>query len=912
VKRILTLMTFILLLFIVNTVFAQEDFSLFSQSQELNVCSCSSQTNFITIQNIGDFVSIYTIQVSGSGEKFVNQLPQSFTLGPGASRTLSQVFSIPCGVTGEFFVNIKVSTTSGVAKEFTQKIIAKTCNPIQVYTKNLSQEINPCEKVKFDLILENIAPYSEVYEISAINKKEYTNSFLPIRLNPNQRATIPIEYEFSCDKHGFFELPFSIYATNTQVEVIIPFNLTIKSDYRFGVKIPDISSQCTEFKEDYKLTITNNFNKQNNYTINLKAPRFIGLDKEFLSLEVGQSESINLIVDPRKSDDLLGLYNITVIIEEQIGKTKKEIPLKISLEDCYSIGLDLKVVRSRVCGQEKKFDLNIENLGKAETVEIYFDKDYSFLSLENSVFELDEKDKEHTFIVFNPENAKPGNYKIGVIASLQTSNSSTLEKKYFDLEILPEEKCYDLDVKNYKQFVENSNSFIPIKIRNTGFYTQNIFLNLENDNFSLSENNLVLDENQEKLITVKLNNLSVGNYLVPLKIFDTQNNTICEHTVKINLREKNTLLKTYIFVLSLVFLIGIIFSIKSNKKNIKILNKLHLIKFISIILLLVVLFLTKNKLSIISIYFEYILLFLLAGISYLCAFYITKNISKKTSKIKINYKKLKKFIFILLGLILLGLFIFLIIFFPQYIDYALLALGILFLILIIIKIIKIKKLKREIGVIEKKPNVKKVKSKEKKSFLLFEKIKQNKSRILKSVLVLLLISLFLFVTYTTFDVNNKSSEKIQDSFLDQIIYEGETKKLDLTDYFSDPDNDTLYFSATSNNNLVDLEVKNDILLIKGLIEGNDTIKIIIDDLKGGLVESPDVKIQVLPKRFNFYERLILGITDTFGTINFVLALLVIFLVGIVIIKFNKKQENKSKVIVVKKTVKKQNKSKKRK
>lgn len=922
-KILFSLLLLFVLLF--NFVSAQEDFQIFSQSKDLTVCSCSNQINLLTIQNTGDFVSIYTLEVSGTGAKYVNQLPYSFTLGPGDKNTLSQVFSVPCETEGNFPVNIRVATTSGIIKEFTQDLNVKTCNPIKVYVKNISQTIEPCQNANFELILENIAPYTEIYELTSLKYSEYSTNFLPITLKPGQKSKIPLEYDFTCDKHGVYNLPFSIFAQNTKVQVVIPFNLTINSDYKYEIKINDPSTQCTEFKEEYNLEITNNFNKANNFTIDLTGPRFIGTNTDFVSLNPGESETVKLIIDPRKSDNLLGQHNVSIKVQDSLGKTKKEFDVSVDLEDCYAIDLDLKVLNARACGKDKKYDLNIHNIGKAENINVYFDKEYDFLSFEKSSFDLEENQKEHTFVVLDSDKAKPGKYKIGIIATLENNKTSTLKTQYFNLEIVEPESCYDIDVTAFKKYIESNEDRIPLKIKNVGFYNQDIKLELDNNNFSLSNKSLELAEDQTKLITLFFNNknLSPDAYYLNLKISGEDNSTY-EKEIIIRYNPKNTMIKTYLFVLLVFVLLGILFAIKMSKKMQSLVKKLTIIKTISILVLMALLFILRDKFAFLSIYFSYLLLFLLAGLITILSYHITKVLIKKTSKIKIkiNTKKLKKVLFFtFISLALIG-FILIIIFMPQYLDYGLLLIILILVVLGIIKIVRIQKIKKSLEVVTKKDNTKSKSNKKTKATKpkrvstdnqfsdYINKIKENKFTVLKTVLILFLILLFSFVMYKTYDVKSRYSEQLEDDFLNQKVFLGETKTIKLSNHFIDPDNDTLYFNVSVKKGLVKTQIKNaDVLSIKGIATGFDNLTIVASDLKGGSIESPTIQIQVLEQRFNSFERLILNITNTFGTINFILAFLVLLLVVIVVVRLDKANlKNKHKPVnrnvVVKKVTKK--------
>lgn len=921
-KTLFSLLLFVLLF---NFVSAQEDFQIFSQSEDLTVCSCSNQINILTIQNTGDFVSVYTLEVSGPGAKYVNQLPYSFTLGPGDKNTLSQVFSVPCETQGELPVNIRVATTSGIVKEFTQDLNAKTCNPIKVYVKNISQAIEPCQNANFDLILENIAPYTETYELTALKHSEFSNHFSPITLKPGQKSKIPLEYDFTCDKHGAYDLPFSIFAQNTKVQVVIPFNLTINPDYKYKIKINDPRTQCTEFKEEYNLEITNDFDKANNFTIDLIGPRFIGTNTKFVSLNPGESEIIKLIVDPRKSDDLLGEYNVSIKIQDSLGKTKKEFTVSVDLEDCYAIDLDLKVLNARACGKDKKYDLNIHNVGKAENINVYFDKEYNFLSFEKSSFDLEENEKEHTFVVLDSNKAKPGKYKIGIVATLENNKTSTLKTQYFNLEIVEPESCYDIDVTTFKKYIESNEDRIPLKIKNVGFYNQDVKLELDNENFSLSNESLELNEDQTNIITLFFNNknLSPDTYNLNIKIIGEENSTY-EKEITIIYNPKNTMFKTYLFVLLVFLLLGILFALKIPKKMQPLVKKLAIIKAISIMMLISLLFLLKDKFAFLSVYFSYLVLFLLAGLITILSFYMTKLLIKKTSKIKIkiNTKKLKKILlFTFISLALIG-FILLIIFVPQYLDYGLLLIILILITLGIVKIVRIRKIKKSLEVVSKKNNTnskpnKKTKDTKSKTVSMKDKfsnytnkIKENKSIILKTVLILFLILLFSFVMYKTYDVQNRADELIEDDFLNQKLFLGETKTIKLSNHFIDPDNDTLYFNVSAKKGLVTTKIElSDVLVLKGIATGFDNLTIVASDLKGGSIESPTIQIQVLEQRFNSFERLILNITNTFGTINFVLAFLVLLLVVIVVVRLDKanfkdKHRPTKKNVVVKKVTKK--------
>ena len=75
---------------------SHNDFTGYTNRATIGVCSCSSFSDVINFRNTGTSSSQFTVKKAGSAAKFVNYVPNLFSLDPSESTEINLVGSIPC------------------------------------------------------------------------------------------------------------------------------------------------------------------------------------------------------------------------------------------------------------------------------------------------------------------------------------------------------------------------------------------------------------------------------------------------------------------------------------------------------------------------------------------------------------------------------------------------------------------------------------------------------------------------------------------------------------------------------------------------------------------------------------------------------------------------------------------------
>lgn len=161
----------------------------------------------------------------------------------------------------------------------------------------------------------------------------------------------------------------------------------------------------------------------------------------------------------------------------------------------------------------------------------------------------------------------------------------------------------------------------------------------------------------------------------------------------------------------------------------------------------------------------------------------------------------------------------------------------------------------------------------------------KKTKTIIAIILFIIFATSLIITKIPQPINPKLTQP-EDPYSFKI-YENKKITLDLNNYITDPDNDTLIFQIENQPTRLNLTLQENILVIQAIEQGNDRFRISAKDNRGGEVITPRYTIEIIPyKKLTTQE----CYENYCGYINLTLLLILIM----IILFTNKKEKQKQK------------------
>jgi len=635
-------------------------------------------------------------------------------------------------------------------------------------------------------------------------------------------------------------------------------------------------------------------------------------------------EVVSIIKPPSKSKT----YKLRTLISTDT--VSKVLFQKIEVEDCENTRVSIKDNAFSNCPcTPTMYTFKITNTGNfIETYDIMIDIDPSYYTLSTGTVIIKPKETVSVFAYMNLPCDRYGPHEFNFVTDARSSDN-TVETPFY-LDIL--ESCYDYDLtlgrdiekkeemtqpllfepydSGIYDFCEGVDYIIPIEIKNKGEIKNTFYLSSE---FKLNAESVEIPGGQRANIVLILEDLEPGKYLeqvtvnskrgmisvsrsLEINIYDCEYNISKEPSdISLDNMKKGLLILLIIILILLILLLIFHFYRKRRPKE----EQQRLIDEEPIITERKSIWEDKKRflfgIIIILIFLLILIYLLLRYLGFDMIGFISRVFNFSWGLI-IQYK-----IFIIIGLILAVLIILLYLLLPY-----------------VVKLIRRRKdmkaeeekiLKEYIKEIKEKPKKKEKKKKLKKGMWVF-------------LLVILLIVLFLISSlcfFTTICENiglevvlqnqtnasgdrdtNLTGDIITENSTVYIWNKNKVKKIDLSDYIVNKDDDVLEYMYTPIENIT-AEISDE-----GIVtltpdfnwSGERVINIIIDDNKGGRAISPDIFLYVLDVDENVLDK-IENFLKKYVIYFFISLLLSIIVVIILILRINLPKKKK-KIIVKRK------------
>lgn len=294
----------LLFVLLASSVSAQvEDFSVFREDVLFTEQGTPADSHF-RITNTGQVASGYSIGVIGSeASSWVSMGPLSFVLQPGQEQIVLLHLDIPRGVdAGRYDLDTVITTTLGNQAVLEQ--IVRVDIPQNILLESVpSQDIVSCGTADYDIIIHNTGPFADEYSLSVSeNVADYATISDSKVVAAGEQDTISLTLApTDCQSSG--EIPFTVtgVADSTQSTAELDLVLNIENEF-----IPEISVKNIRLNTDsntFNATIANTGSEENTYTIDVTGADFVSVSPSMVTLGPDEETVLEITSIPRQDTE---------------------------------------------------------------------------------------------------------------------------------------------------------------------------------------------------------------------------------------------------------------------------------------------------------------------------------------------------------------------------------------------------------------------------------------------------------------------------------------------------------------------------------------------------------------------------------------------------------------------------------
>ncbi|MEM4259889.1 MAG: hypothetical protein QXG00_01505 [Candidatus Woesearchaeota archaeon] len=546
---------------IVNPGGVSTDFSVTTGSV-FNVCSCTSGADTVLIKNTGTFPANFVIE---SNLDYVLFSESNFFLAPGEIKIITLTVFDLCTEKKDSML-LTISSNLGVVKSVKKQLTIGPCQNLKVSMIAYNNSINPCNSALYTIYVQNIGTFEETYNIKSKYDENINYSSKQFKLKPGELKEINVSLKFDCNINGEYKIPFVVETKTTKLKAELEHNLRIEKNYSYSLNANSEQIACLFQDSKVYFNIKNEVFFSNKYKIIVKVQD--GLRVSYLKqviLNGFEDKQIEILIKKEKKP---GFHTLIIVVEDELGKVKKELPIKVEQVNCWNLVVNLDTPKEPLCPGTYEYMMNFTNLGKFdENISISI-TDEDFIPEKND-FIIKPGEYDHTKIFFDsPDIDKSSNVTVTVnsFGYLKFSQS-------FEVKSLSSHSCYYVNIPIKKVTARYDANNVLYKIRNDGRIYNDYFLTADTPNWvDLETKNVELNSKEEKRISFVLNRneeFGPGDYNITLYARTYTPNITYEIPLILHIRDKNIFEKAYeyiffdltrliIFILALILLILLI------------------------------------------------------------------------------------------------------------------------------------------------------------------------------------------------------------------------------------------------------------------------------------------------------------------------------------------------------------------
>ncbi|MBI2135332.1 hypothetical protein HYU09_05045 [Candidatus Woesearchaeota archaeon] len=467
-KAVLSLFTFLLLVFLANAANAQEDFTA-ATLPSVELCPCSNQGYAVTVQNTGSVASSYAVVASGDAAGWVTFNPNRFVLNPSQSGNFFAYVNSVCNIKGSYNLEILITTNNGLTKAIKQTLKISECYDYSLQEGNAvdtAEEVayaqhqgtyNLCtdEKKSIPILITNSENFANEYSFF-LDAPEWAGLNVgKARLDAKQSGIFLINYD-SSGILGKFDFNLAAISSLGKVQRKKSIEADVEKCYDLEAT-PEKKEDtiCSGEQTIINVEIKNSGAIKQRISVEADGAEWAGFGNS-TNFDIGKDEIKNaaLILSPK--EDASGKFAIAVSAIPD-NKTAFTAPAAINVDvinkaACYEAGISTKAAVTNLY-KEDFFFAKITNNGIKKAVYSARLEGPSWAGIEPQTLELNPGQTGNLNVRINPSSdIEPNAYGVKIILE----SNGAIYSKDIDIKLRKEtelEKNLKAGLKAYQYYL---------------------------------------------------------------------------------------------------------------------------------------------------------------------------------------------------------------------------------------------------------------------------------------------------------------------------------------------------------------------------------------------------------------------------------------------------------------------------
>jgi len=381
---------------------------------------CPSSTIVIEDVVTASSAGAFTVTIEGTAATFTTTVPTGFWLEGGQSQSIySYITPSSQVVPGNYKLKITVEKSNGNFKTVEHNIIVENCHNTALSVEPETLQICACEENTLMLHINNKGNYLENYLLSVEGPaSDWINlSSDSITLASCTEDDVEAYVMTPCNVAGNYEVNFVAEADNPYSKTNVKANIEVVSCYDYTLSSEKIYYNMCEAQElEIPIKIKNLGTRDNIYRINLDGPSWTTLDQKTLNIAEGEEKTFNLIAKPPYATE--GNFTTHIEVLSDYGDVLKKYDVNLDVGKCYDVSVNIEEEKDRMCNAlSNTYSVVIRNNGKFDnTFDISLEgPEWATISEKHLTLEVGEE-KSIVLDVHPPYNTLSGNYDFTIKA----------------------------------------------------------------------------------------------------------------------------------------------------------------------------------------------------------------------------------------------------------------------------------------------------------------------------------------------------------------------------------------------------------------------------------------------------------------------------------------------------------------
>jgi len=459
---------------------------------------CQTTQEIFKLCNDTENTQIYSVYTTGEQSAWIQLRPLKISLQPNECADIYAFITPPCySNAGSYTIGIEAKASDTTRKEFSLSILQG--HSLELNVGNESKEGFQCEKKNYYLNVKNTGRFDERVKISitGIPSGWFTlDSELPIILK-GETKTVSLSVQAPCNaelKEYNFTARTEIINSNFSAEKNLSY--TIRNGQEVSISLPQEIESCKDAETIKEIEISNKGMQTESLSLSLKAPSWITLNTNAISLNPNETKKIELKFKENQGEEKS--YELELTTKSSKFNSTYSKKALVELKDCYIIKTETMSAPKESCLEDKpEVKFSLANTGTKE-IELKLSTAGVPAELSKKAFTIKPGAQEDITALLDPAAlSATGNIQFKLLLDSEHFHSSTDTEIKFN-------KCYgaELELQELKLCKKVSGMNSSVKITNQGTKKQLFFIESSIDWIKPEQKSFELNPNESKTINL--------------------------------------------------------------------------------------------------------------------------------------------------------------------------------------------------------------------------------------------------------------------------------------------------------------------------------------------------------------------------------------------------------------------------